>query len=113
MPETFVLAPLAQGPLTSPISHLARLYSSEEISQEEVFAWPALVDEQFLTLVEADDQAAMVVAFYFYNLLRRVEDQIWWVGQYGRTECERLSTLIAGDFRRLLPADTTEQPTYQ
>lgn len=113
VPNTFVLAPLAKGPLMQPVAHLARIYSLEQVTQEEIFAWPAMVDDAFLALVEADDQSAMVVAFYFYNLLRRVEDQIWWTGNYGRTECERLQGLIAPDYRHLLPQETTEQPTYQ
>lgn len=118
VPLSFVLAPLAKGSLTQPIGHLARIYSLDAVTQEEIFAWPALVEEPFLTLVEADDQAAMVVAFYFYNLLRRVEDQIWWTGNYGRTECERLQTLIAPEYRHFLPNEASEQsageqPTYQ
>lgn len=113
VPNTFVLAPLAKGSLTQPIAHLAYIYSLPQITQEEIFAWPAMVDEPFLTLVEADDQAAMVVAFYFYNLLRRVEDQIWWTGNYGRTECERLNELIAPEYRHFLPQEGTDQPTYQ
>lgn len=112
---SFILAPLAKGPLVNPIALLARLYSQATVREEDIFAWPALVEEPFLELVEADDQAAMVVAFYFYNLLRRVEAEIWWVGHYGRTECERLLNLIAPDYRSFLPLELPEttNPTYQ
>lgn len=115
VPPTFVLFPLATGALTNPISHLARLYSLAEVTQEDIFAWPALVDENYLSLLEQEvvDQAAMVVAYYFYNLLRQVEDQIWWTGHYGRIECERLLGLIAPDFQRFLPEQKAEIVAYQ
>ena len=112
VPSTFALAPLAKGPLETPVAKLANLYSQESVSQDEIFSWPTMVDEPFLSLVEADDQAAMVVAYYFYNLLRQVEHQIWWTGNYGRTECERLLGMIALEYRHFLPAEITEEPTY-
>ena len=111
IPPTFALAPLAKGALELPIAYLAGMYGAESVTQDQIFQWPAMVEEPFLALVEADDQAAMVVAYYFYNLLRQVEHQIWWTGNYGRTECDRLMGLIAPEYRHFLPVESVEQPS--
>lgn len=112
VPPTFILFPLAVGPLQGPIATLARLYELQELTHDEVFTWPVILDENFLAVLEQNpieqaehEQPALVVSYYFYNLLRRVEGQIWWTGHYGRGECERLLPLISPDYQRYLPPD--------
>ncbi|ORY82651.1 hypothetical protein BCR37DRAFT_318530 [Protomyces lactucae-debilis] len=98
---SFALQPLATGPCALPIGHLAKLYAAQTISSSDLFAFPALLSEQFLELVERDHQVALVVMYYYFLLVQRLED-VWWIGSFGRQESMRIWHLLDDNHRAYL-----------
>ncbi|BFZ54915.1 transcription factor [Savitreella phatthalungensis] len=80
---------------TRAINQLARLHVlMPDLSQEDLFSWPPLLDDAFVKALEEERPAAMIVAWHFYRLMAREEGRIWWVGSLGTTECRRLERLL-------------------
>ena len=96
------------------LRELETKFRSYDVLEDEpalVFAWPAVVDDSFMTALKRHEPLAIVILAYYSVLLQSADHQ-WWAAGRGRQLMEAIPLVLPSEWLPLIqwPCDATKSP---